>query len=134
MDLKNEKQGSVHLAHVRNMIARLVEKFQPLQIICFGKRTFLTECSGSFIPQAANLEGNYCLLMVTDGSAQNGHEVQDFANAHFKQGWMTILCHSQESVSESIELNSRFFIGVYTHGQLLYSRGGLSNFDFAFWV
>lgn len=78
---------------------------------------------------ASDQQGHYCLLMVTEGAARIDHEVQDFTNAHYQQGSMTVLCHSKDSVAQSIGLNSRFFIGVYTDGALLYSHDGLTGFN-----
>ena len=116
--------------HFKELILSLAKKFDPLQIICFSRRFSSAEISGCFIGESLVQSGHYALLMVTESQIRFDHEVQDYVNAHYKQGTVTILCHSKASIEEAIKANSRFFIGVYTSGELLYSQNGLPEFDF----
>jgi len=116
--------------YFKTYLQKLVENFQPLQIFCFAKTNRLTDSTGCFKDQLNNHHCDYCLLMVTESNARLDHKVQDFSNFHYQQGSITILCHSQESIVEAVRANNRFFITVYTTGQLLYSHDGMSHFDF----
>ncbi len=116
--------------HFRELILLLAEKFDPIQIICFSRRFSSAEINGCFINSSLIQNGHYALLMVTEGQNRIDSEVQDYANAHYKQGTVTILCHSRATIEEAIKANSRFFIGVYTKGELLYSQNGLPEFCF----
>ncbi|RYE06753.1 MAG: hypothetical protein EOP44_04070 [Sphingobacteriaceae bacterium] len=55
--------------------------------------------------------------------------MQDFANANYRQGTVTIICHGWQSVMDALHQNSRFFISVLTRGKLLYSNDGLLGVD-----
>ncbi|HEY0177960.1 MAG TPA: HEPN domain-containing protein, partial [Pedobacter sp.] len=72
---------------------------------------------------------NYCLLLVTESPTRIDHEAQEFCNCHYHHGNITIICHGQESITEAIKANNRFFSTVCNTGQLIYSHDGISNFD-----
>ncbi|MBB5647661.1 HEPN domain-containing protein [Pedobacter cryoconitis] len=116
--------------YFKTFVQSLVEKFQPLQIFCFAKTNLLSENTGCFRDQQNTHHCNYCLLMVTETSIRIDHEVQEFTNVRYRNGNVSIICHGQESILEAIKANSRFFITVYTTGQLLYSYDGMGQFDF----
>jgi hypothetical protein len=122
--------AGLHARYFKMFIECLVERFQPLQIFCFAKTKLLSETTGCFRDQQSSYHCNYCLLLVTEANTRIDHEVQAFSNQHYQQGVISILCHSQESISEAIKANSRFFITVYITGQLLYTHNGLSHLDF----
>lgn len=67
---------------------------------------------------------------VTESNTRIDHEVQDFSNSHYRKGSVTILCHGEEAILEAIQDNNRFFISIYGTAQLLYSKDGLTQFDF----
>ncbi|MBB5639096.1 HEPN domain-containing protein [Pedobacter cryoconitis] len=117
--------------HFNEFVKSLAQKFQPLQVFCFAKKCILNETDGCFINRHISHHCQYCLLVVTETSTRIDHEVQNFANTHFKSGVVTILCHGQESISEAIKANNRFFMTVYTIGQLLYSHDGMTQFNFS---
>ncbi|WP_316816706.1 HEPN domain-containing protein [Pedobacter nyackensis] len=116
--------------HFKDLILLLAKKFDPLQIICFSRRFSSVEINGSFIDSSLVQSGHYALLMVTESQIRIDYEVQDYVNAHYKQGTITILCHNRATIEEAIKANSRFFMSVYTEGELLYSQNGLPEFDF----
>ncbi|WP_285059812.1 HEPN domain-containing protein [Pedobacter ginsengisoli] len=127
---QNSVSNPLHETHFKELILSLAKKFEPLQIICFNRRFSSSEVNGCFVNTTSDRSGHYALLMVTEGAMRIDHEVQDYTNTHYRQGTVTILCHSKDAVTESIKANSRFFMGVYTTGQLLYSHNGLQEFDF----
>ncbi|WP_158799430.1 HEPN domain-containing protein [Pedobacter sp. L105] len=116
--------------YFKTFIQRLVDKFKPLQIFCFSKTNLASETSGCFKDQHQTYNCNYCLLLVTATNTRIDHEVQEYVNFHYRHGEITILCHGRDSILEAIKANNRFFITVYTTGQLLYSHDGMSHFDF----
>lgn len=127
---RNNVSSPLNEAHFKELILLLAKKFNPLQIICFNRRFSSAEINGCFIDESLVQSGYYALLMVTESTMRIDSEVQDYANAHYKQGTVTILCHNRVAIEEAIKANSRFFIGVYTKGELLYSQNGLPEFDF----
>jgi HEPN domain-containing protein len=116
--------------YFKTFVQQLVEKFQPLQLFCFSKTNLLTETKGCFKDEQQIHQSNYWLLMVTQTNTRIDHEVQDYANFHYQHGMISILCHGREAILESIRANNRFFMTLYTTGQLLYSHNGMSHFDF----
>lgn len=119
-----------HSRYFKTFVKSLIQKFQPQQIFCFAKNSFLKQTNGCFLDQINNHTCNYCLLIVTEAPTRIDHEIQEFSNVHYKQGIITILCHGIETIQEAIRANNRFFITVYNDGHLLYSHDGLTQPDF----
>jgi len=130
MEMHPLSQAPEHASYFKKFIRILVDKFQPLQVFCFAKTNLVSETTGCFKDQQQNYHCNYCLLLVTDTNTRIDHEVQDYVNFHYQHGEISILCHGRESILEAIKANNRFFMTVYTTGQLLYSHDGMSHFDF----
>jgi len=105
----------------------LIEKFRPEQIYSFGKNYVLTEKSGCFNASTVDQHEHHFLLMVTETVTRIEHEVQDFANAYYPFGTITILVHGKETITEAIKANNRFFMTVCTKGQLVYSQDGMAQ-------
>ncbi len=114
--------------HFKAFIQSLVEKFKPQKIIKFGRQTLSNEIEGCFANKQVK-HSHYCLLMVTEHVTRIDYEVQDYANSHYHDGQITIICHGQDAIKEAIKANSRFFITVSNSGQLLYSNNGYTQFD-----
>lgn len=127
---RNAVSNPLKEADFKALILSLAKKFNPLQIICFNRRFSSAEINGCFIDPSVVQIGHYALLMVTESQIRIDYEVQDYANAHYKQGTVTILCHNRAAIEDAIKANSRFFIGVFTNGELLYSQNGLPEFNF----
>lgn len=117
-------------SYFKAFIKSLVEKFHPLQILCFAKKTTEVKTSGCFAEQQTNHYSDYCLLLVTETNVRIDFPAQDFAYYHFKLGTVTTICYGKQALSEAIKANSRFFITIYAKGELLYSRDGMGKFDF----
>lgn len=115
--------------HFRNFLQLLVEKFQPTRIISFGTQTLKNEISGCFANKQV-IHQHHCLLVCTESSARIEYEVQDFANTHYHNGQVTILCLGEAAVQEGIESNNRFFTTVLAHGKPLYTRDGFFDLEF----
>ena len=122
--------GEFKTSPFKMFIRRLVDKFQPLKIICFAKTEHCSKTEGCFQDQESSKRCDYCLLMVTETATRIDHQVQDYSNLYYQNGTICILCHSKEAVLEAIKANNRFFVTLYSTGQLLYSQNGMSNFDF----
>lgn len=115
-----------HAKYFKTFIGLLAGKFKPLQIFCFSKRFVTEEAIGCFIDNSISYKGHYCLLMVTETNTRMDHEVQDYCNGMYEDGTVTIICHGQEAIAEAIQKNSRFFITVYSLGELIYSYDGIT--------
>lgn len=125
MELQTLLLKEAHVLYFREFIQQLVQKFKPLQIFNFSKTCSVQDDHSCFKEGTVTFHLSYCLLLVTEYSTQICYEAQDFANSHYQQGVITIICHSKKSIFESISNNSRFFITVYISGKMIYSRDGL---------
>lgn len=119
-----------HAIYFKIFVKSLVQKFEPQQVFCFSKKSLLAQTDGCFLDYRTDHSSNYCLLIVTATNARIDHEIQEFANVHYKYGVITILCHGKETILEAIKANNRFFITVYSTGHLLYSHDGMTAPDF----
>ncbi|MBB5645969.1 HEPN domain-containing protein [Pedobacter cryoconitis] len=118
-----------HSFYFKTFVKSLVQKFEPQQVFCFAKKSLLEQSNGCFIDYKTDHSSNYCLLIVTASATRIDHEIQEFANFHYKHGVITILCHGKETILEAIKANNRFFITVYNTGYLLYSHDGMTQPD-----
>lgn len=106
-------------------IKALVQKFAPEQIYSFGKNIDFKISYSCFIESHREENHHYFLLMVTESVTRIEHEAQDFANTCYPFGKITILAHGQETITNAIKANNRFFITIYNEGKILYSRDGM---------
>jgi HEPN domain-containing protein len=114
-----------HAVHFREFIQQFAQKFEPLQIFSFSKITCTQNSQGCFIDTPNNLRCDYCLLVITEAGTRIDYGLQDFANNYYRNGSITIICHTKQSVVEAVQQNHRFFISVLTFGILHYSSDGL---------
>ncbi|UKJ09182.1 HEPN domain-containing protein [Solitalea lacus] len=109
---------------LQKLIKDLVEKYQPEQIICFGRIQHSNHSSSCFFEPAESTSYHYFLLMITAESKRIEFNVQDFVNFRFADGKVTILSHGKKTVEEAILKGSRFFTTVLSQGCILYSKDG----------
>jgi hypothetical protein len=130
MEMRIIQPANDQAHYFKTFIEALVEKFQPLQILCLSKNITTEESISCFKSHGFDHEAHYCLLMVTESITRIDHQVQDFSNNYFKKGTVTIICHGRETIVEAIKANSRFFIKVYASANLLYTSDGYSNYSY----
>jgi HEPN domain-containing protein len=106
-------------------IKKLVQKYKPEQIYCFGKNIDFRRNESCFIESQREEKHHYFLLMVTESITRIEHEVQFFADNCYPSGKVTILAHGKETIEDAISANNRFFITVYNNAQILYSSDGI---------
>lgn len=129
MQVKLLKSDQERAAHYRDFLQLLVNRFHPTRIISFGTQTELNEISGCFASRQIKHQ-HHCLLVCTESSARIEYEVQDFANTHYHEGQVTILCHGEATVQEKTQSDSRFFATVLSQGKPLYTRDGFFDLEF----
>lgn len=118
-----------HAVHFRAFIHRLARKFEPLQIFSFSQNSYILTSQGCFTDNQCHFKYDYCLLVVTETATRIDYEMQDFANADYQHGTITIIGHGRQSVIDAVQQNSRFFMSVLSCGKLLYSKNGLLDHD-----
>lgn len=118
-----------HAIHFREFVLRLAQKFEPLQVFSFSQNTCMQNTKGCFNENQVAIKCDYCLLVVTESATRIDYEMQDFANANYLNGTITVICHGRQSVMDALQQNNRFFISVLTNGKLLYSKDGLLDGD-----
>ncbi len=118
-----------HATLFRKIIRQFALKFEPLQIFSFSQHIYTQNSQGCFNESQVYFKCDYCLLVVTESATRIDYEMQDFANTHYRHGTITVICHGRQSVMDAVQHNSRFFIGVFTRGKLLYSKDGLLDGD-----
>lgn len=104
------------------LLQKLVSKYDPLQIYCFHKHQETRNIEGCFMDQIDTNHCDHWLLMVMEDIIRIENAVQDFANAHYESGKVTVLVHGGESIDKSISEGNRFFAIVLSSGKLLYTR------------
>jgi HEPN domain-containing protein len=112
----------------RSFIQLLVEKFQPTRIISFGEQTVQHKLKGCFVKKKVK-NRNYCLLVCMESCTRIEHTIQDFANSHFHDGEVTVVCHGESTIREEIYSNNGFFITVLSKGKHLYTGDGFLNIE-----
>lgn len=110
-----------HSAEFKLLIELLIQRFYPIQILCFAKSSTTYTIRTCFGQAIDSCKEDYFLLLVTKESTRIEHEIQDFINAHFKYGIVTVLAHGKKSVLNALNTGSRFFTNIYQSGTLLYS-------------
>ncbi|MCX2480768.1 HEPN domain-containing protein [Pedobacter sp. MC2016-15] len=113
--------------YLKTFIEALVQKFQPLQILCLSQNITSDVSDSCFKIPEFDHTAHYFLLMVTESITRVDHQVQDFSNNYFKKGTVTIITHGKEAIADAIKANSRFFIKAYSSANLLYTSDGYSN-------
>ncbi|RZK69972.1 MAG: HEPN domain-containing protein [Pedobacter sp.] len=113
------------LIHLTAFVTKLAERFQPLHIYSFGYNSTSTTSNGCFTTEESRQEHQHFLFVITETNTRIDHEVQEFANAHFKEGTITVICHGILNVTEGIHSSHRFFRMILFWGQALYSNGAL---------
>lgn len=129
MELNTLKTDQDRAAHFKCFIQKLVEKFQPSRIFSFGTHTIHTEIEGPF-GHKDHKDRHHCLLICTETCTRIEYEVQDFANAHYHTGQVTVLCHGEATIKERIEANSCFFSSIVSKGKLIYTKEGYVDAEF----
>jgi len=120
---------TAHTTSFNDFIEKLVSKFQPLQIFSFSKNSLIKTNQSCFIKETSELQCNHCLLLVTASTTRIDYEVQDFANLHYQQGTITVICHSKHCIEKAIAANSSFFIRLYAEAELIYNHNGMLSID-----
>jgi HEPN domain-containing protein len=123
--LESKQSGATKF---KSFIQLLVEKFQPTRIICFGEQTVQNKLEGCFVKKKAK-HRHYCLLVCMESCTRIEHTLQDFANSHFHDGEVTVVCHGESTIMEEIHSNNGFFITVFTKGKNIYTRDGFLNIE-----
>lgn len=108
-------------------IKKLVHKYKPEQIYCFGKNINFKQNNCCFTESHHEEKHHYFLLMVTESITRIEHEVQFFADQCYPHGKITILVHGKETIAAAINANNKFFSTIYNNGQLLYSFDGIAQ-------
>ena len=112
----------VQVRDINYLLQKVVDKYDPLQIYCFHKDEQSRKVAGCFGDFQDAGHCDYWLLIVLEGGSRIENAVQDFANAHYEYGKITILAHGKEGIEKSINDGYRFFANVFSAGDLLYNR------------
>ena len=103
---------------LEEIVSKLISRFQPEQIYCFGSRIENSARFSCFMPGQKQENIQFDLLMITSCSSKQ--EPQHYINSRYAKGKVNILCHSAEVLHAALQLKHPFFIRVYEEGQLLY--------------
>lgn len=106
---------------VNNLVTSIVNRFNPCAVICFGARLQHPPRYTLFAAPCTNT-CHIDLLVVSSSTDRHEHQVQDFCNAHFHDGTVTVICHSNKAIEAALVHGHSFFINVITWGLLLYTK------------
>src|SRR3954469_13102818 len=105
-------QAQVQLRDLNYLLQTIVRKYDPLQIYRFHMDEASRKVEGCFSDNQTNGHCDYWLLMVMDAKSRIENAVQDFVNAHYEFGKVTVLAHSKDGIESSINDGYKFFINV----------------------
>jgi HEPN domain-containing protein len=111
------------------LIKLLADHFHPDKIVCFGCIHANITSENCFAPKLKDTFSHYFLLVTIRETSRREHEMQHFADTHFKDTGVTILCHSTAGVKEAIGKQSRFFNTVWQTGTIMYSSTGILQLE-----
>lgn len=109
---------------LKEVVAALVTRYQPVWICCFGYRHAQQDLMNCFDDGASSSCSHYFLLMVTTGRLRLEHEAQEYLNSHFPELELTLLVHGEETVMEQLQTGNWFFSRVLRHAEKCYSVDG----------
>ena len=121
MDKEISSISHRHSEAFKMLIELLIQRFCPAQIHCFAKSKASYSLKTCFGEAINSFKEDYFLLLVTKESTRIEHEIQDFTNAHFKHGIVTVIVHGKNVVLDALNTGNRFFANIYQSGTLLYS-------------
>ena len=110
---------------LNELLAKLTETYDIEWVYCFSKNTVNTVTSGSFLENTDNFSCHYFLLIITDGTSNMMHHIQEFANNNFDYGKVTIIVHARETLTDALRKKNIFFSQAVGSGQLLYAKNGM---------
>lgn len=122
----NHNIPNPELTQLTDFVKKLTERYQPVLLVSFGYSATLKISNGSFIATSITSNHEHHLLMITETNAKISHEVQEFADVHYKDGSICILSHGMKTVTEALEKDHRGFKTILRDGCLLYSKGVIS--------
>ena len=109
---------------LKEVVAALVARYQPVWICCFGYRHAHQGLMNCFDGGASSSCSHYFLLMVTTGRLRLEHEAQEYLNSHFPELELTLLVHGEETVMEQLQAGNWFFSRVLRQAEKCYSQDG----------
>lgn len=109
---------------LKEVVAALVARYQPVWICCFGYRHARQGLMNCFDGGASSSCSHYFLLMVTTGRLRLEHEAQEYLNSHFPELELTLLVHGEETVMEQLQAGNWFFSRVLQQAEKCYSQDG----------
>jgi HEPN domain-containing protein len=121
-NMEQTLEKCIQIKDIKYLLKKLADKYDPLQIYCFHKEEKSTKTEGCFTERKNTEYCDYWLLMVAESASRIESAVQDFANAHYEFGRITLLAHGKESIEKSIDNGFMFFANVYRYGKLMYNR------------
>lgn len=111
--------------YLDELIRKIVEKFDPLKIICFGRNMVHHKSVGCFREYTDTTSPHYHLLMITEATPRIEYTVQDYINNNLLTGKITVLSHHQQIIQEKLEDKHPFYCNIFRSGHLLYTKDGL---------
>ena len=125
MEKNHSILSPVQHSELKRIIAILVERYQPVRIICFASRFQSVQSVSCFMQPENTPYSTYYLLMITKDTTRIENEAQDYLTNHFKRGAIVIMAHNEEKIKEALALRNRFFSTILSLGTLIYSYDGL---------
>ncbi|QCR22525.1 hypothetical protein C1N53_09375 [Pontibacter sp. SGAir0037] len=112
------------LDELQGLIAKLVQQYQPEKIICFGCNHHHNRLQSCFTEASSQAQADYYLLVIVASATRREHDMQDFINAYYTGGAVTVLPHPQEMIVRAVQEQNTFFVQVLQDGLLLYAATG----------
>lgn len=104
----------------------LVEKFKPLQILCFSTHCRVDASLSCFSETRVVESCDYELLTVTGQQASTEIEMQEFTSSIYQNGKIVILNITKEDMESAIESKNLYISTILKDGVALYLADGFN--------
>ena len=109
---------------LEELIKAMVDRFNPLQILCFGSKVETNAAYSCFFRDKELDRCSFDLLTITEDGVDAGPEMQAFSNLIYKNGSVKVLHLTIGTVKAAIEGGDVFVNTILKDGVVLFVREG----------
>ncbi|MGV3685100.1 MAG: hypothetical protein ACO1NS_05700 [Daejeonella sp.] len=106
---------------LQDFVSKLISKYDPVQLICFGFTEETVSSKSCFGYPAANDTHHFFLLMLTKGRPPREKKVQNWAERNYEHGKITLLVQDFKCALKPYLSGASFTAAVRQNGTVLYA-------------
>ncbi len=109
------------------LIKGIVEKFKPLQILCFASNLRIDAALSCFSEARVIESCDYELLTVTDSPGSTENEMQDFVSSIYRNGKVIILNLKKDDMHKAVKSKNLYITTILNEAAVLYIEDGFDS-------